>query len=436
VDIMHLYEPEMDNNFISTTASDHSSFWNEGYPALLLIEDMDDFNQYYHTTNDVIDILNMPYFEKMARTALAGISTFAFDYFVEMEHEPVASGPSTSGRYTELVVENLETLDGEENAPRLYYKTDDNEYTHTTAYETNGDTLQYLIPGNPLGTIVHYYFAVQGDNGDYIATLPAGGRGVNPPGTVAPTDAYMYLVDEIYNDEWCSETTPGPISNEEQLKDTIQITDEGVVMDVDVMVDITHSYVGDLVISLKGPSGDLVALSIANGSSGDNYSGTIFNDEATQNIANGTPPYNGEYQPQQPLSAFDETDLNGNWVLNITDNLSADDGTLTDWCLMIKYGPVSGVGMETRVTAQDDLQVYPNPAKNILQVKTRFEETTRASINIFDIYGKNVKKVAEKTFRRGSYSLTTSVENLTEGHYVVLLQTEHGKTAQKLIISR
>jgi len=34
--------------------SDHSSFWDQGYPAILVIEDLDDFNPYYHSTDDVL----------------------------------------------------------------------------------------------------------------------------------------------------------------------------------------------------------------------------------------------------------------------------------------------------------------------------------------------------------------------------------------------
>ena len=50
---------------------------------------------------------------------------------------------------------------------------------------------------------------------------------------------------------------------------------------MDVQVSITHTYVSDLDIFLIGPDGTRVELSTGNGGSGDNYSGTIFDDEAT-----------------------------------------------------------------------------------------------------------------------------------------------------------
>jgi len=61
------------------TASDHASFWNNGYGALLLIEEYygGDFNNYYHTINDKILYFNQPYFHKMSRLALGTVATLA-----------------------------------------------------------------------------------------------------------------------------------------------------------------------------------------------------------------------------------------------------------------------------------------------------------------------------------------------------------------------
>lgn len=58
-----------------TTASDHASFWNRGYTAILGIEDYrgspNDFNPYYHTSNDQLSRLDMAYFTDYVRAAVA-----------------------------------------------------------------------------------------------------------------------------------------------------------------------------------------------------------------------------------------------------------------------------------------------------------------------------------------------------------------------------
>lgn len=54
--------------------SDHASFWDFGYSAILGIEDFQDFTPYYHTTNDKLNTLNIPYFTEFVK---ASIGTFA-----------------------------------------------------------------------------------------------------------------------------------------------------------------------------------------------------------------------------------------------------------------------------------------------------------------------------------------------------------------------
>ncbi len=61
----------------STTASDHASFWNAGYPAVLLIEDFQDFTPYYHTTSDRLSTLRSSYFLENARLAIGSLAMLA-----------------------------------------------------------------------------------------------------------------------------------------------------------------------------------------------------------------------------------------------------------------------------------------------------------------------------------------------------------------------
>lgn len=57
-----------------TGASDHASFWQYGYTAILGIEDFGDFNPYYHTTNDLLSNADLSYFTEFVR---ASVGSFA-----------------------------------------------------------------------------------------------------------------------------------------------------------------------------------------------------------------------------------------------------------------------------------------------------------------------------------------------------------------------
>ncbi|MBU4461099.1 MAG: M28 family peptidase, partial [Verrucomicrobia bacterium] len=60
-------------------ASDHSSFWDRGYPGVLAIEDIGDFNTHYHTTGDSLASLDPSwnYFVRFVRASLATVAGLA-----------------------------------------------------------------------------------------------------------------------------------------------------------------------------------------------------------------------------------------------------------------------------------------------------------------------------------------------------------------------
>jgi hypothetical protein len=47
--------------------SDHSCFWEKGYSAIEIAEDLNDFNPYYHTTNDNLNHFNYNYYFNLAK---------------------------------------------------------------------------------------------------------------------------------------------------------------------------------------------------------------------------------------------------------------------------------------------------------------------------------------------------------------------------------
>ncbi|MFH1134830.1 MAG: M28 family metallopeptidase [Pseudomonadota bacterium] len=61
-------------------SSDHYSFWTEGFPAILAVEDfVNDFNPYYHSKKDTIDKLNFSYCRAQTQ-ALLGSAAHLADY--------------------------------------------------------------------------------------------------------------------------------------------------------------------------------------------------------------------------------------------------------------------------------------------------------------------------------------------------------------------
>ncbi|MCJ7552994.1 MAG: M28 family peptidase, partial [Ignavibacteriaceae bacterium] len=74
-----------------TSASDHSSFWEHNYSAIVFSEAYwgGDFNPYYHSIEDRIDKFNLTYFHNVVKLGIASISTLAMENFIVSVQENV-----------------------------------------------------------------------------------------------------------------------------------------------------------------------------------------------------------------------------------------------------------------------------------------------------------------------------------------------------------
>ncbi len=60
------------------SASDHASFWDVGFPAILAIEDDgDDFNPYYHSSGDTVARINAAYFTNFVKASVGTAAQLA-----------------------------------------------------------------------------------------------------------------------------------------------------------------------------------------------------------------------------------------------------------------------------------------------------------------------------------------------------------------------
>ncbi len=190
-----------DINDPGSNYSDHKSFWDENYSAILLIEDFDDFHPYYHTSNDLIQYFDNDYFHRMAKLCIGTLAAFTLNLDIKIEHTPFASvNYSGNMELTAEIISGLEIGSGIA-APRLYYRVSQGSgftnFMEVTGNNGAGTTWNFTIPAQPLGTIVQYYIAAQDAENNIVTTVPKGGSGFNPPGNTPPETFYEFYVAEI-----------------------------------------------------------------------------------------------------------------------------------------------------------------------------------------------------------------------------------------------
>jgi subtilisin-like proprotein convertase family protein len=128
------------------------------------------------------------------------------------------------------------------------------------------------------------------------------------------------------------------IPSQSTITSTIEITAVDTIADLNVQLDISHSRAQDLDVYLIAPDGTRIELFTDVGGNGDNFSGTILDDEAATAITNGSAPFVGSYQPEGLLSVLDGTSTAGTWTLEITDDKRNESGTLNSWSLIVESG--------------------------------------------------------------------------------------------------
>ncbi len=132
---------------------------------------------------------------------------------------------------------------------------------------------------------------------------------------------------------------PIPDNNATGVMDVHTIEAEcGLLFDVNIGVDITHPFDGDLDIFLMYE--DMVnppitvELSTDNGGTGDNYTDTIFDSEAATPITAGAPPFTGSFRPEGSLAVLYNKEKCARWTLIVIDDAAADVGVVNDWSIL------------------------------------------------------------------------------------------------------
>jgi subtilisin-like proprotein convertase family protein len=111
-----------------------------------------------------------------------------------------------------------------------------------------------------------------------------------------------------------------------------------------VMINMSHTFVGDIGINLKAPNGKILNLFHRHGGSGDNMVNTIISSQGTNALSDGNAPFTGTFRAnvqmnvgptgyKSNVTSFADlySDPAGNWTLVLVDYVGDDDGTLTSW---------------------------------------------------------------------------------------------------------
>ena len=201
-----------------------------------------------------------------------------------------------------------------------------------TSVPTSGQTSSTaLVTGHSvtltglLSCTTYYYWVESGDAAGNLTASNGGGgyrafvTGQSGDVSFASTGSPVFIPD----------------NNPAGATSTINVAQAALVQDVNVTVNISHGADGDLALSLLTPTNATVSLCANRGGSANNFTATVFDDEAASPISAGAPPFTGSFRPETPLSVADGLSSSGSWRLKVVDSSSTDIGTINNWSLKL-----------------------------------------------------------------------------------------------------
>ncbi|WP_374506239.1 reprolysin-like metallopeptidase [Flavobacterium sp.] len=206
-------------------------------------------------------------------------------------------------------------------------------------------------------------------------------------------------------------------------------TTTAVVSDVNVAVNVTHTYLSDIEMEIINPEGRTVRLfsnscEDTNGSLVLNYDdlgGSLSCEKQTiQTVA-----------PEESLSLYNESNPSGIWSFRVRDEFAGDIGSINAASVSIctkTYTPIAAPDID-----RNSLAVFPNPNNGEFNVVFFSMYTSGVTITLHDLTG---KKIYQASFPSTPiFAETIQIKGIQSGVYLLTVVDGYNETVKKIIVN-
>ena len=182
-----------------------------------------------------------------------------------------------------------------------------------------------------------------------------------------------------------------PDNNATGVTVTMDVAQSFDIADIEVSLAITHTYIGDLIVTLTSPLGTEVVLHNRTG-------GT------TENIITTYPTLTA---PAEDIDVLLGENMAGTWQLTVSDNAGVDTGTIDEWCLYLTYedpmSPVEDGGLPGVLTLDAN---FPNPFNPMTNIRFALPNAQLVDLAVYDLQGRRVATLVSETMSAGAHVVT------------------------------
>jgi subtilisin-like proprotein convertase family protein len=211
----------------------------------------------------------------------------------------------------------------------------------------------------------------------------------------------------------------------------INVTGGLLIGDLNVTLNISHTYIQDMKYYLEGPAAiGSPIVTLFNEPCGDNDDIACTLDDAgvAFTCGAGVPSITGTVKPFENLSNFNSLPADGTWILRVIDAYNGDGGSIN--AVSLSFCNIEQ-SLSSPSNALSNLTIYPNPSKGIVNINLNSAITGETTYTLYDVQG---RKILDK---KSNTSLETlNVQQLNDGIYFLSVKNGDLESSHKIVIKK
>lgn len=245
---------------------------------------------------------------------------------------------------------------------------------------------------------------------------------------VSPNFSIGYTVTNVCNSYTMNTGFAIPDNNTTFTVRAINVPTTSNISDVNLAVNLTHTYVSDLQIILQGPMVTTTQSTIFSQSctTNDNINAT-FDDQGAGIVC--APTITGNVIPTTPLNVFNGLNPNGDWLVGIRDVGAADLGNVVSYTLTVCSQTAT---LSSESFGLENFTLYPNPNNGNFNIQFTSTSGNEIKVNVHDIRGREI--YSKSYTNNGLFNENLQLSNVQSGVYLVTVEDGSIKETKKIVV--
>ncbi len=245
--------------------------------------------------------------------------------------------------------------------------------------------------------------------------------------------AIGYTVTTTCNQQYNSASNLNlSITDGNTVSNTINVPDSGTISSITANVDVTHTFISDLTVTLEHPNGTTSSiLWNENCFINTGYQNFDITFDDTAGAVSCASPTTGTYIPANPLSVFEDLDSQGNWQLSVSDGFAGDQGTFNDWYIEFCLTTITLSSNSNQEF--NGLTISPNPSEGKFRVTfDHAGNSNNVAIDVYDLRGRRIYNTSYNSISK--FDRTIDLSGVQKGVYILKVNDGERNATRKIVI--